>query len=55
MKLHKVNKEGSIAVVIPKDIASVLGWEEGQDVIVNMTDNDCKLFLLNMTKMRENK
>lgn len=52
MKLHKINKEGTIAVVIPKDIASVLGWEEGQDVIVNMTDNDCKLFLLNMTKTK---
>jgi len=49
MKLHKINKEGTIAVVIPKDIADVLGWKEGQDVIVNMTDDDCKLFLLNMT------
>ena len=37
MKLHKINKEGTIAVVIPKDIADVLGWKEGQDVIVNMT------------------
>ena len=50
MKLHKINKEGSIAVVIPRDIANAIGWKEGQDVIVNMTEDDCKLFLLNMTK-----
>lgn len=55
MKLHKINKEGSIAVVIPKDIANAIGWKEGQDVIVNMTEDDCKLFLLNMTKIKENK
>lgn len=55
MKIHKINKEGTLAIVIPKDIASVLDWKEGQDVIINMTEDECKLFLLNMTKMKENK
>ena len=51
MKLHKINKEGSIAVVIPKDIADALGWKEGQNVIVNMTDENSKLYLVNMSLM----
>ena len=49
MKIHKINKEGTLAIVIPKDIASMLHWKEGQDVIINMTEEDYKLFVVNMS------
>lgn len=53
MKIHKINKEGTIAVVIPKDIAKMLNWKEGQDVIINMTQFDYKLNLVNRTLLKE--
>lgn len=55
MKIHKVNKEGTIAIVIPKDMAKMLNWKEGQDVMVNMTQFDYKLTLVNRTLLKESK
>lgn len=47
MKIHKINSQGTIAVVIPKDLAETLGWKEGQDVIVSATEDDTVLKLIN--------
>jgi antitoxin component of MazEF toxin-antitoxin module len=55
MKIHKINKEGTIAIVIPKDMAKMLNWKEGQDVMVNMTQFDYKLTLVNRTLLKETK
>lgn len=55
MKIHKINKEGTIAIVIPKDMAKMLNWKEGQDVMVNMTQFDYKLTLVNRTLLKESK
>ena len=55
MKIHKINKEGTIAIVIPKDMAKMLNWKEGQDVMVNMTQFDHKLILVNRTLLNEAK
>ena len=49
MKLHKINKEGTLAVVIPKDMADALNWKEGHDIIVNSTDDDTVIKLVNKT------
>ena len=49
MKIHELNSQGTIGVVIPKDIAEILGWKAGQDVIVTTTDNDCIIKLVNKT------
>ena len=38
MKIQKLNKQGTLGIVIPKDIAEALGWKAGQEVIVDMTD-----------------
>ena len=44
MKIQKLNSQGTIAVVIPKDIATSLNWKEGQTVIVSVTaDKQIKL------------
>lgn len=34
MKLSKVNKNGSLAVVLPKDIVKLNDWKEGQTVYI---------------------
>ena len=47
MKIHKINGQGSLAVVIPKDIATVLGWKQGQDVVVNTTNDDSIIKIVN--------
>jgi len=40
MKLSKVNKNGSLSVILPKDYVKLNGWEEGQIVeIVAGTKN----------------
>ena len=49
MKIHKINKEGTIAVVIPKDMAEMLGWKDGQDVIVTPGEEDYVIKLTNKT------
>ena len=48
MKIHRLNSAGSLAIVIPKQIADCLGWEEGQDVIVTPTEKDSVIQVLNM-------
>lgn len=53
MKLHKLNSTGTLGIVIPKDIATSLGWKESQDVIVLTTDQDFKLVVRNMTLENE--
>ena len=47
MKLHKINKEGTVAVVLPKKIIEKLGWKEGDYVEVSMTENPNTLKLIN--------
>ena len=47
MKIHKINSQGTIAVVIPKDLAEMLGWKEGQDVMVTPTEDNAILKLFN--------
>lgn len=37
MKIVKLNTQRTIAVAIPKDIATSLNWKEGQTVIVSVT------------------
>ena len=54
MKIHKINNEGTIAVVIPKDIAEMLNWKCGQDVIVNTTEDDTVIKLVNKTLRNKN-
>ena len=49
MKIHKINSQGTIAVVIPKDLAEMLGWKDGQDVIVSPTEDKAVLKLFNKT------
>ena len=49
MKIHELNSQGTIGVVIPKDIAEMLGWESGQDVLVTTTDDDTVIKLTNKT------
>lgn len=49
MKIHKINSQGTIAVVIPKDLAEMLGWKDGQDVIVSPTEDNAVLKLFNKT------
>ena len=49
MKIHKINAQGTIAVVIPKDLAEMLGWKDGQDVIVSPTEDNAVLKLFNKT------
>jgi antitoxin component of MazEF toxin-antitoxin module len=34
MKLSKVNKNGSLAIVLPKDIVKLNDWKEGQTVYI---------------------
>ena len=46
MKIQKLNSQGTIAVVIPKDIATSLNWKEGQNVIVSVTE-DRQIKLIN--------
>lgn len=47
MKLHRINNQGTLAVVIPKDIAQMLGWKEGHDIIVATTNDDTCIHLVN--------
>lgn len=47
MKLHKINKQGTIAVVIPKDVAGIYGWKEGQDIVIIPTENNAIFKLVN--------
>lgn len=47
MKLHKINKEGTVAVVLPKKLIEKLGWKEGDYVEVSMTENPNTLKLVN--------
>lgn len=47
MKIHEINAQGTIAVVIPKDVAEMLGWKAGQDVIVSTTEDDTVIKLIN--------
>ena len=49
MKIHKLNREGTMAVVIPKDTAEILGWKIGQDVLVVTTENDYEIKIVNKT------
>lgn len=49
MKIHKLNREGTIGIVIPKDTADILGWEIGQDVLVVTTENDYEIKVVNNT------
>ena len=49
MKIHTLNSQGTIAVVIPKQVAKRLGWEEGQEVFVDTTPEAFKLMLVNQT------
>lgn len=49
MKIHEINSQGTIAIVIPKDIAEMLNWKAGQDVIVATTEDDTVIKLVNKT------
>jgi AbrB family looped-hinge helix DNA binding protein len=49
MKLHKANTNGSLSVVIPKDIAELLGWKEGHEIVVSPTEDDMVIKLYNKT------
>lgn len=53
MKILELNSQGTIAVVIPRDIATLLGWEKGQDVTVLPTEDVTTVKLVNTTKIRK--
>lgn len=55
MKIHKLNTHGSLAIVIPKQIADFLGWEEGHEVIVTPTEKDSVVTVLNMNVRQKEK
>lgn len=47
LKLHKINKEGTVAVVLPKKLIEKLGWKEGDYIEVLMTESPNTLRLVN--------
>lgn len=49
MKIHSLNSSGTMAVVIPKNLADMLGWEPGQDVVVIPTPDECVVKVINKT------
>jgi AbrB family looped-hinge helix DNA binding protein len=52
MKLWRLSREGhqkgSFVITIPKDILMALGWDEGDQLVLNRQDG--KLIVENLTK-----
>lgn len=51
-KLNKANNDGTVSITIPKQQAKQMGWEPGQNVVLNMLDN-CHVLISNADKIIE--
>lgn len=49
-KLNTANSCGSISVIIPKNVTKQLGWEAGQEVVIQTQDN--KVVLTNVKDIK---